>query len=463
LPRTIGDSSMRRAINTSAPFSERRIWQRTALLVVLVFGNLSAAGGQTASSHSQGGQVTTLADSLARTLNTQLHIFYVHGMAFEGPNHSDSALLRKSICKFLRDCTTPAGEFEGREYADRNTFALNAPPPQLAYLGQPIWNGEEWNAAAPFVDHWKLARNKAPTIYIDEINWWPLVFAVKCRQIIAKDAELIGPSATYIDSCSSSQPDTKTSGRYLSYPWIDASEAQRLKALPARAALLNRKLKDYVLDWGFTDAVLAVGPMQKLFLEGIGQVVLKSVRVAADGSRGSAVEPAPNQEFVIVSHSLGSYLIFSALDLDLNKLGNSQMKEWKVEFERILGRTSTVFFFANQLRLLELANLDITNTTNIVEHLETWGKLRRRYLDSLNVPNRNALAPPQIVAWGDPSDLLTWNVPELTTVVVKNQSVKNAAHWFWVLESPTGAHGNYAMNKRVIRAMLKPTNDGKAQ
>lgn len=454
---------MKKAVNTTTIPWVRRLCRKTILLVALVVSNLTLALGQSAGSHSEAQPVTTLADSLKRAENTQLHIFYVHGMAFDGPNHSDSAVLRKSICKFLRDCTRPTGEFDGREYADRDKFALDTPPPQLAYVGQQVWSGKEWNAAAPFVDHWKLVRHNAPTIYIDEINWWPLVFAVKCRLIIAKDAEYVGPTATYIDSCSSSQPDGRTPGRYLSYSWIDPSDAQRLKALPARGALLNRRFKNYVLDWGFTDAVLAVGPMRSLLLEGIRQVVLKSVRVAADGSRGGAVEPSPNQEFVIVSHSLGSYLIFSALDLDLTESDGSKMQRWKKEFAEILSRTSTVYFFANQLRLLELANVDVTNRKNMVQHLEAWGLLRRQYLDSLNLPSRNAVSPPQIVAWGDPSDLLTWSVPELTTVVVKNRYVKNATHWFWLFESPTGAHRNYDANKSVIRAMFKPTNDSKTR
>jgi hypothetical protein len=55
----------------------------------------------------------------------------------------------------------------------------------------------------------------------------------------------------------------------------------------------------------------------------------------------------------------------------------------------------------------------------------------------------------------DPSDLLTWTVPDLPSVKVNNVVVKNAPHWFGFFESPTKAHGNYARNKSVIRHMLK--------
>ena len=215
----------------------------------------------------------SLTESIKRvdTENTQLHILYVHGMGASGPGASASADLRKSICKFLRDCTTAEGEFDGTDYADGGDFALNSPPPSFRYLGRALWksnaNGssEEWNASAPYVDHYKLTRrDNAPTIYLDEINWWPLVFAPKCQQIIGEDASLAGPNKTYLGICSlPAKPDPnpqKNPGRFRTYPFLD--NAQQLDALPAKGAILNRALKTFVLDWGFADAMLAVGPMR---------------------------------------------------------------------------------------------------------------------------------------------------------------------------------------------------------
>ncbi len=116
-----------------------------------------------------------------------------------------------------------------------------------------------------------------------------------------------------------------------------------------------------------------------------------------------------------------------------------------------------VYFFANQLRLLELADLDNTAKPNMVENLDAWGELRRKYLASQTATARNNLAPPELIAWSDPSDLLTWTVPDLQSVVVKNLTVKNSIRWLWLFEGPTSAHDNYATNKKVIRVMLKPT------
>jgi hypothetical protein len=437
--------------------------QGITILAIFLACNLTPASGQDAGIRPQVQPVASLADSLKRvdSTNTQLHILYVHGMADDGPGYSDSEVLRRSICKFLRNCTSAEGQSDGRQYADKDKFAVDATPPGLSYLGEQVWKSraggslsEGWNASAPFVDHWKLARIGAPAIYVDEINWWPLVFAVKCRQIIAKDAALVGPSKAFIDKCSSFNPDLRNPGRFLSYSWIEDADAQRLKAMPARGALINRSLKSYVLDWGFADAVLAVGQMQPYLLEGIRQLILKSIHVDADGSRGEAVEPSPNQEFVIVSHSLGSFLVFSALDIDLTESNTPKMQEWKRRFEKVLAQTSIVYFFANQLRLLELANLDNNAGANMIGHLETWGQLRGRYQDSSGSSTRND-SRPRLVAWSDPSDLLSWNVPELQSVLVKNQYVKNSPHWLWLFEIPTSAHGNYDKNKHVIRVMLK--------
>jgi len=225
--------------------------------------------------------------------------------------------------------------------------------------------------------------------------------------------------------------------------------------------LLNRELKNNLLDWRFSDALLAVGGIQPLMLEGIRQLILKSVNVTGDGSPGGSVGPNPNQEFVFVTHSLGSYLIFAALDLKSSESDTAEMQEWQKQFRSILAHTPMVYFFANQLRLLELANLDASS--NMLDRLKTWSDLRRNYLAAQSGSNAAGVAPPQLLAWNDPSDLLTWNIPEVTSssgdrmLIVENRPVRNAINWLWLFEAPASAHDNYASNKRIIRAMLKPT------
>src|SRR5579859_7374817 len=204
----------------------RRVLVWPALLAILLFvpgsasAQVDASSGQSGSSNKQS---QSLGDSLRHGGRKQLHIFYLHGIGSDGPGDHDSLALREGICRFVRDCIVFAGERDGTEYADQDRFKLNAPPPPLRYLDQDVWRkdhgsaperanparsgdptantSEEWNAAAPFVVHWKLARSAGQTIYVDEINWWPLVFSLKCRQIVESDAELVGPSADRIKLC----------------------------------------------------------------------------------------------------------------------------------------------------------------------------------------------------------------------------------------------------------------------
>jgi hypothetical protein len=419
-----------------------------------------ASWGQAAPAASS--QTTSLGDSIHRTDGKQLHIFYLHGIGSDGPGDHDSLALRQGICDLVKDCMVYAGERDGTEYADQDEFALNVPPPPLKYLGQEVWrkdhsgdSSKEWNAAAPFVVHWKLARSSGQKIYVDEINWWPLVFSLKCRQIVENDAALVGPSADRIKLCSTRKPDETENGRFISYDWIPTEDAPRLLALAHRGALVNRKLKNGILDWGFSDAVLALGPLRNYLLDGIRQLILKSVAISPDGIRGGRATPANDQEYVIVSHSLGSYLIFAALDIGPGTLKTATVQNSGDAFKEVLKRTSLVYFFANQLRLLELASLDGSSDKNLVTHLEDWGKLRCQYL----IPSAGAAqecARPKIVALNDPSDLLTWTVPEqIASVEVQNVVVKNTRHWFWLIASPTKAHDNYAKNKSAVEKMLK--------
>ena len=413
----------------------------------------------------------------AEAKTTQLHIFYVHGMGIDPPkagtqDFEASQEFRKRFCKLVR-CTSD--EFERRDYASQGHFALNAPPPSLSYFGEALWkpsaNNDDWHAAAPFVDHYRLVlRENSTAIHIHEINWWPLVFSAKCRQIVAKEAALVGRDRNHIKTCSAPtmQDDSDHPGRFRSYAWIDEHDVKERGSSWPQPAVINRALKRNLLDWGFADALLAVGPMQKYIIEGIRELVENVL---------DSYPPAENQaqEFIIVAHSLGSYLIFSALDVrDSPQASITENRRNK--FEIFLSQTSQAYFMANQIRLLELANLDDSQGGKLPLHLEhpaegeqlnsqppaethltaqtapshlqNWIDIRRSY-------QRQA---PQIFAWSDPDDLLTWQVPDLAQV--QNLLAKNACRWFRLLANPLKAHVRYVENESVLRTMLhKPKPD----
>jgi len=436
-------------VSTLGSFLKEHRNQLVALLAILLVCFADVSWGQ-ATTAPPAEATASLADSLKRaeTGQTQLHIFYVHGIGINTSkrnvgtqNFEVSEPFRKSFCKRI-SCT--ANELEGRIYANERDFAPDAAPPPLSYFDEEVWrrDSNDWRAATPFVDRYKLVSKSGTAIYVDEINWWPLVFSAKCRQIIAKEPALIGLDKKHFETCAAKTVEDSTPNRFKSYAWITQNDIQQRQRNWPKPAALNGSLKREILDWGFADALLAVGPMEDYIIEGIREVVLASVT------------PAEYQELVVVSHSLGSYLMFSALDLESGRQGVAP-SDWENRFDKILSQTSHVYFFANQLRLLELADLENTKHVALTTHLERWARLRAQAHQD----------PPRLIAWSDPDDLLTWLAPDPAQAKVpkhdldvQNQPAANATRWFWLLANPGKAHVNYEQNKRVIQAIVPKTN-----
>jgi hypothetical protein len=379
-----------------------------------------------------------------------LHILYVHGIGDDGIDDYDSYYLRRGICQTLH-CTQRDGELNGKlVFADKGQFRAHATPPSLSFLGQVVFpvdstgGSELWDASTPFLRRYTLINSGAP-VYVDELNWWPLVFALKCRYVVAPDAALVGADTTTLNDCSRARTPYGDTGHFTSYPYISPDEKIRLENLPKRGALLNRKLKGSLLDWGFTDAILSLGPMRQVLLDGLRQLI----QLATQPQDGDSAESLDSQEFIIVTHSLGSYLIFAAFDAPGSADSDPALSY-------VLGRTSRVYFFANQLRLLEMANLDVARSSNVNQHLAGWVSARTSYLAS--VGQKVTENPPQIIAWNDASDLLTWEVPSICGIVVENHTVRNSFNWFGLAEGPTKAHDYYGLNQKVIRGVLNASS-----
>jgi hypothetical protein len=421
---------------------------------------------------------------------TGIQILYVHGINQVGSG--DSAMLRASICRYLHACDVHDA---GRIYAG-GPFAIGAPVPQLAYMNVRIWTtADQWSASAPFIERYKISGGGHAPILVDELNWWPIVYPIKCRWLIARDAALTGPDDGQIKVCEAApqgtQPDTAHPGRFLQYQWISNQQGDDLSRIHRRATFLNRDLKNGLMDWGFGDAVMALGDVQQLLTAGIRELLAASLTASGvDLQATQATDSGP--EVFFVTHSLGSYLSITALDPDWLGPSGSALPQFAVSPEEKSGvdyfsaHTAGFYFLANQVALLELASIAPlppaddppqsdastepatgpcpapgaqapSSGTSRSASIEHWQALRRQYLA------RHALASkgPQIVAWSDPDDLLTWRVPCLSTVRVINLRVRNAGFKFppffaW----PLGAHDNYAENRKVFRVIFSPTPQG---
>jgi hypothetical protein len=427
-------------------------------------------------------EMSSIGESLRHAGQRPLHILYVHGMDAKGPG--DSQAFQRGICALLKGCQIPAVPVPvKREYADSGEFQNGAGPPPFEYLGKPIWSSQpEWSASTPFVDHYVLRRSDGGPVVVDEINWWPLVFPLKCRNIITGEARLAGPDADLLNLCSTpTQEDKPNPGRFKTYQWINPQDAASLKSIRPKGAWLNRSLKNNILDWGVSDAFMAVGSMHGLFREGMRQLFVKSAEFHADRPKSNEWREqfknpqGTDREFIVVSHSLGSYLVFSTLNMsqpDAELQDDPAQPESSAAIEDaaaqyILERTSLVYFFANQVALLELANEEVPKAPELGQaeakvqaggtlskRMMQWRDLRQKFKQNRG-GEESTTQPPQVIAWSDPSDLLSWHMPAIVDLKVDNLYVRNS-WWHWLVASPTAAHVGYASNKTVLRIMMGP-------
>src|ERR1700761_1110133 len=146
----------------------RASWLMKAFLCV---GAATFCSGQTQPGGTTSQEPISLGAELRNSAGKEIHIFYIHGIGSYGPNDRDSLALRKNLCNYLKDCTSPAGTQMGSwDYANGDDFSLSAVVPKLEYLDEQIWkNEEEWHAAAPYSVHFQLARANGPAIYVDEL------------------------------------------------------------------------------------------------------------------------------------------------------------------------------------------------------------------------------------------------------------------------------------------------------
>jgi len=478
-----------------------------ACIVVLL--SLSLAGGVAAHAKviedvpgSLNG-LQSIWDALKASDQRPVHILYMHGINSLGAD--DSQIFRDSICSVAHLCDS-VWQKAGTEYPDYGPFALNAPAPTLQYLGVPIWtnddDAEQWRASAPFVTHYVVhLRGHNAILVLDEINWWPLVLKLKCERIVPGDARLSGPNLSLLNFCSlpnKATPDNPK--RFSQYSWLTEKQATDLGHLPNRAAMINRELKTGLEDWGFSDVFLGIGPFRPIIEEGIRQLIAKSAafdpRVSAGTTSVHEGRQAYNwqgrlqdgksddQVFVAVTHSMGSFLILDSLELDTANRAkvapySQQTQQDSVEdqaLQYVAERTSLLYFFANQVPILELANLKIDSSSPLpaigpdtgpdpqaaqaspqseTALISKWAQVHAAFEQRVHPNDATAQRKIEVIAFSDPSDLLTWRVPKLRDVDVVNLYVQNALHLFWVFESPTKAHDNYAKNKDVIRVMFR--------
>jgi hypothetical protein len=355
---------------------------------------------------------------------TPVHIIYVHGM------RADS---RWNAQELIAGIETRLGFTESERKTTPLQMGLR--PAGATYMGTPIWpDDRSWAASGPFVVRHRLDRARdGATVIVDEVNWWPLIGALKCRFLLLPERDLSGVDKAHVDLCKR---------------WLQPDEAARLSDPPkgGHAAAVNRMLKQQIMNWGLADAVIALGPMQTYLHRAMEEAFAHARRNALAG-----------ESVVLMAESLGSFVVMDAI------AAGSPAAE-----EMVIDRTDDIYFFANQFALLELGRVEIPSgpvrtpgaaredcagrPETALEVLCRWGRQPTARAATAALPAERRR---QIVAFSDPSDLLTYVVPPINNVAVVNLYDRNETRWLGLIANPLKAHAGHLTNKAVWSVLLR--------
>jgi hypothetical protein len=369
----------------------------------------------------------SLGDLLAAGGMRPIHIIYVHGMAATG--RDNSLKFREALAAHLRAAPSQT---------DTQRLLQKEPrPTQAAINNAPIWNSDtEWDASKPFLERYVFRRTNASDVVVDDINWWPLLFALKCRFIVSPDADLAGADRERLEFCA------RTDSPY--YPWISQPQLQELinrAPTSGGGAAINVKIKRSIMNWGLSDAAMAMGPMRVYFR--------KTMNEAFDYATQLTDKASSDPEFVVISASLGSFVVLDALFNDGRPTDSAR---------QIATQSSLLYFFANQWALLDLARISGLPGSPELEQVETTRvatvNLLKVWADASRQAGLETTTPKQIIAYSDPSDILTYRVPKIDGALVVNLYDRNATRWLWLVADPTKAHTGHAENPAVLQSMF---------
>jgi len=273
---------------------------------------------------------------------------------------------------------------------------------------------------------------------------------------------------------------------------------------PPHRLPVNRAIKEQLFDRTLADALLYTGSYGTVIQHGVAEALCRAVggeTPIGQTCQWPAASEAKNTQYILVTHSLGSRIIYDTL---LGLVGNGYAKGSLSDMapnaqpfvEQILANTSVVYMMANQLPLLGLSNVpanmkssspaipfrsvkplsglnseDLLNnagTTNTEGHtLDVADVKCDDMLCAFADESKKAGRQEQldIVAFNDTNDILSWPVPSwyrqnekiganALKITVTNVFVKNSTHWLGLFEWPLTAHSGYFENPQVLQTII---------
>jgi hypothetical protein len=375
-----------------------------------------------------------------------LNVFVIHGMRTSADESEFN--LRESIAKRLN-----------LTLEKQQQQVLPMARPDIVLHGKSLWDGRAatgtWSPCAssqlgdcdaPYLDINTYTAPGDRKVVFYSLNYWGTLVWIKCTQMVAPDTQLTGDftllglgNAEYCNK------------RFKPAPGIAPGE----KAASSPPQLLDHAIKNLIMVWGFGDAAIVMSGYEKVLREEV-RLGLAAEREDVAQRMHAPFSDANKQQFqryAMISESLGSYILMDTLgyaaDDDLY----------------ILCRSSQVHMLANQISLLRLSQIRATTAlTGGVEKPETA---------SDPAPHQQCWGAPgsrAVVAYHDPSDLLTFYVPPpgLQPAYVQQLQAKNInvvvpfapLYVPGVLANPVQAHSGGQEQDQRIQDMVSFGSDG---
>lgn len=231
------------------------------------------------------------------------------------------------------------------------------------------------------------------------------------------------------------------------------------KDYPHERAALNAGLKDALLDDCLADVLIYQGRSREAISGQIQQAIVAAASEANLGGKSAArAAAATRRGLVIVTESLGSKITFDAIHALI--FGTQADAAMQAAGEQTLARTVQIFMAANQLPMLALADQTLPGMPqprgagyNFPE--DPLAALMRMVKEPTKSDGARTLgiSPPQVIAFTDPNDLLSWILVPSTQAgdyAIVDVIVSNAPTIFGQFESPDSAHRDYLTNEDVI-------------
>ena len=260
---------------------------------------------------------------------------------------------------------------------------------------------------------------------------------------------------------------------------IKCKLAQDERGTPEKQAFAGFA-RDFI-DNKLGDVVLYGGTFRENVMRPSVQAALCHVTGGVASADGKTCAPgAYNDPTVIITHSLGGYMLMDAIDDELRKeacdsgAGNTAAG-------KILANTDYIYMMANQIALLDLTRLhayshhfqETPRPSEIaMRFAKCWTAAPPKSPTLVRANGVEEPATRQIVAFTDPNDILSWRLrpqdlkfprPDRRSVKLTNIYLSNGEFSVPLfISDPTKAHTGYFDNQTVMNLLLCGASNGAA-